>query len=390
MPTKPFLWLVWAFAIIIVAGGGVFNWIAKAEFSPSSAYTGAVQVAATPLQVKLPISATIESILVEPTDHVLAGETLVTYDVANLLRRKDAVSEQILARSQLLDCLSRSEKLGADAASLPKNDQRLPNPDLMECSQNREEMAARLDRFDQELLILKGKKQLLDGYLSEINFGTGAGNGSMQRALALSMARNRLEERVLKIARERQLIESESERARIRDVRRVMNDIENLIETKDRLEVLVSEPRILAPQSGNITRVRQTRSDAEFPANETLIEMVGEEAPRFVAWFLFPLDAGPQINIGASVGIQLLGGLDFPHLLTGTVEQIKPADAHQIKAIVTLSDQSDRVLAANPLGTTLQAPGTTISARVQLGSRQLRDYLLTGVKLHHAFRDADS
>ncbi|MFM2356785.1 MAG: hypothetical protein RLZZ528_2521 [Pseudomonadota bacterium] len=348
--------LGWLIGLIAAAALGL-NWlggpVGRTGLPRHATYPGTIRPALTPTPVVLPAGIPLDRVLVGRGDTVVPGQTLATYDLAEIAARRDALASDILAARLLRDCLS-----GLDVADPALLDRSGIDPDTRHrlraavSACRRETLAsaraaetharARADLLDQQALQDRWLRLALLSALRDP--GSRADRAGLALSAAAAQLRLRMALHRIDHDRDRRLA---AEGVALAGRIAALDDTIRQARTQlDRLRRAEAAPRLRAPHAGTVLRVRRLPEGSSADDPVGLLDIRAGGDPGFQATVDLPAEVAATLEPEAAVRFRVLGlGGSLPPL-SGHVAQLAAASVEgKLTATIALDAASAAYLA---------------------------------------------
>ncbi len=356
-----FIWLVITVSVMFVTGAGLVLVLFQLSYPTHKTYLGTLRPSQEPLSIQLPAYASLDQILVDFGDAVVSGQVVATLNVEVMEALTQTYAQKILAQTRLLYCLSEktipSETNDLDGDTAAQIDAK--------CRLLLEEHAIKLQILTDQRQILLEEGKILTHFIGLFTLNDRAADTvQAERALALSLARNRISTKVLDIERQiatailtrNQAIHSETEQ--------VSESILQLTYGISQLRSHIRRPRIHVLRNGTINRIRSVDTAVNLNYGVEIIEVIPEKSAIYVADFNVPIADAQKIPLGSKIEIHLLGSVRFPTPYHGTVSNLSDADGDKINLFIKLEEESILRLADPVNGIALYGRNTVSAIRI--------------------------
>jgi multidrug resistance efflux pump len=351
--------------LIAAVGGGLASWLWR-DFEPSLTLPGAVEIQEVRLASK--VGGRVSAVYVEEGESVAAGDSLVEFEIPELLAQRGQWQAKLSAAEARLERLrngSREEEKRAASAqyawAVARRDRVLAGPRPEEVEQARgevERIQADVKRIRQELSRiepLRAQKITTESQYEELVAG-------LNRSQALErIAQARLRELELG-SREEDKAEAEADvarmlaqadlvmaGARVEDIREAEASVAELQARLEELEVNIRESQIRAPSSVLVEVVSVRAGDMVLP-NQPVVRVLRAE-DLWIKAFVPETEMGRiRLNQAVAVTVDSYPGRTFEGRITHiasisefTPRNVQSADErrHQVFAIkVRVADNS--------------------------------------------------
>ncbi len=343
------------------------------EFQSSREFLGRIRPTDGPSVVSLPADAPLERMHVQYGDRVYQGETVATLDTAVLDSTVYAVDLRLLADRFERQCLlSGSIPEAQLLAALDEDARAAADLALARCAAigtDDVDMAARLTARAARKL---GERARLTAHRDRMAKAAGvtpAGRATVD--LFLDVASILLEREHADLL-DRRAVHLAAAAAQTLARANALDAEILLLQTRlDRLEALRKAPRLLAPESGTIGRMRPVPAGQMAHDDVEIVEITPERQQIFEVQFLVPTSGADRLRPGQMVTFRLLGDIDAGRSFAGQVAGLSPAPGGDVAVQVTPTAESLAVLSDPDNRLALRGPDTASMIRVGMGTRNL-------------------
>ncbi|MEM7440732.1 MAG: hypothetical protein AAF393_14115 [Pseudomonadota bacterium] len=303
----PLVWLIWACTSAAVVAAAAFYFVLPVQTTSREVYAGTIKPARNLVNVFLPAGAKLKRFEVEPGQAVRAGQTVATLDVSAMEERLLVVEENLHVLGYHLNCLQSFSKRPSDIDTPDVLDARLA---VIETRCRNLHSAGEIDlaTTTANMEFLETERELVEEYLRTL-FATDDPEDAaeMQRALALILARNRLDQRITAMKQDLVRIRNENEAQRMNSVRLAVSQARAYAAERTRLSLLIAAPRLTIPRSATITRVRDVALSQFSVEPVPILEATPQSGTTYFTRFSAPMKHLERLSVGTKVSIRAHG-----------------------------------------------------------------------------------
>lgn len=392
---RPWLWLMWSLVVLGAGGYGVVAFLQEHPITSYRSYTGELRPLQAPSILSLPPGAFVDQVLVARNDKVRRGQTLVTLDTTAMTDRLHQLEEtlqqdRILQRCLLADAgafvpqkdpVTLQEEVErtapASGQAKPEHDRQTGGNDgvppdrsihltmtLQTCASHHTKATAVQTGLQQQLSVLEEEKALIDQYIRLLTTPVPDSQPSdtdgktARQALALALTRNQLEAQKVALKHKAQAALADLQEERIRQVQELEQRLQTADHMRRQLETYLAQPRLLAPDSGQVVRVRGFSQGVEVMEKTEIMEVRPAETQGYTVHFTVPPGHVNGLVRGARVRIQIYGMPGQRGLLQGEIGKMQLDTAGRLQAVVMLTPASVSKLDDPRNGIALRGPST--------------------------------
>ncbi|MCE0503911.1 HlyD family secretion protein [Roseivivax sp. GX 12232] len=377
-------WLGLGLTLVALLLFAVANWLAGQELTPRHSYYGSLRPTGEPHPVALPPHALLKEVVVTEGAQVARGETVAIYDLPALRAEAEALELERLHDSVLQQCLLADQKPRMPGAFAPEDAKAAAMARAVrscrELRQAEEDIrahhAARRRAVEAERAVLARYLDSLTGAPRTLGPDTvspaaGTATTEPRRALALALAAQRLAARLTEItAEESTALRTHHAQITARLAFLAESTQANMLRAKA-LARHIKTPRLQAPVTGRIARIRPLAQSAPTASSLPLLDMTTDATPGFTVTIDLPASRLPNISRGQSVEVQLVNlPRQWPEL-TGQISRIEAQKNGRLQARIALSKEDTDLLAHPENGIGLISTYTAAEVRLVHAARPL-------------------
>ncbi len=369
MTGRGVLWLVWGLGLTCLLLAGSAVGLGKITLPSHRQFSGELRPDRDPVALQLPAGAYLSRILVERGEMIRAGQTLATLDVAAMEARLAELERSIAADRLLRACLLGEETRIAPRPARDSELQALLRSAQVDCEARQEARAASEARIAAGRLILTERRDLLEDYLTVSALGAADAPPdpkAVRRLLALAISRNLTDQSIAELNGRADSDRIAARRNTLEEVRGLSGRIAAALRQRAVLTRLLEAPRLLAPESGRINRVRPVQAGLSLDDPVDILEIVPGDSRAFIARFPAPDGMAGALPVGTPVRIRLMGAWDSAPPFTGRIDGISGDRGRGAMVEVRLSDDSIRHLSDPEDGIALRGAGTASAIQVRM------------------------
>lgn len=363
------LWLIapiCAMALVIYAS---LSLMSRADIPSYQSFQGVLRPGTNPVVLSLPPSSALEAILVNRGDKVRRGQTIALLDVAAMERQKTRIEETIFEAMLVRDCLvsySSEPLVTPDSDDAKKRGNFLVEKQHSapsECTVFVKGIQAGSIELQDRKAVLENEVSLLDHYLRLVtekhqNETRAEGKNRALKAVSLDLARNRVKRKLIDLERE---IARFEQNATQKALEMVEASNERIAENQDRLTMVsyhLKKPRIVAPATGKVLRIRPTPRELLVQAATDIVEIRSADHRGYHAQFEVPEHLASGLTPGTHVAMRFLGaGFSAPNV-TGEITDLENAPNGNVLAHIGLDPESVAWLDSPNTGIALRGRST--------------------------------
>lgn len=336
-------------------------------------FVGSLSPIAAPVSVSIPKGTYLKEILVARNEAVYAGQTVALLDVAAMNAHVQHLETQLQRDSALRDCLLRLKSKGSDFGSsaitkngeLKKNSSCAAETEALQAAERAQEEALRLLQADQALL--EQLSQVLQ-HAPEGESKPQLPGESVRQILSVQFARNRLVERKLKLESQNRIAQQDIRR----DLEKRLADLTKTLrmnaDTRRTLRSLVEEPRLLAPESGQVVRLRRFPIGHMAVEDTEFLEIRPSDSQGYAAKFVVAEAYREFVRQGQSVTMKLVGMSSRAPTLHGEISHFETTDVGLVHAHISLRPESVVALDDPSNGIALRGDSTSAVIQIEFAS----------------------
>jgi multidrug efflux pump subunit AcrA (membrane-fusion protein) len=367
----------------------------------TQSYVGTLRPNQSPIKLQLPAGVPLKALIVKPGETVRAGQTVAVLDQAAMRAKLSHIKRSIAVANVLRTCLLEiSDKEGgtntrkmthitSDTGLQSKDGElrvliRAARADCTTLQREEKQKKLRLERgleVLQERLTLLNKKlaMVLGVHVKDAKQGV----HPVLRAhasVSVALERNDLVQRLQTLSNELDALRVSQDRQRLARVKNLSEDVATKLSQQAVLQTFLENPRLTVPENGLVSRVRPVPAGTEFDRDETILEVHGAEAAKYVADLRVPLDQTSVLPVGTEVEVILAGFTDRGPELQGVIERWAEGDSETgvqyAIARIRLKDESQMLLSDPSNGIALRGTSTASVIRASLHEKTFKTILL--------------
>lgn len=387
--------LLWAVLGPVVAFGlliAITFGMLQTEVQERRSFEGVLRPVASPIGLSLPKHAPLRQILVSEGEIVRRGQTLAILDETALQNRHLELKRQLSEQRLLRECLSPKTN-----SSFVDGLQTVLSGDDMEtrkrlalvgqdCMLRDATAAALMATAESDIEFLSERARLLGSRIAVLveqqNQGAPGAAGRARDAIETLLEKNTLEaelEKAKETLTAQTLVRTE---IRLKEALAITAQISALLEEQRQLKILLANPRLTAPVSGLVSRVRDP-GEGHVPLHDIRIfEISRAGAGSFSLAISVPPDQISRLRNGAHVDVRLVGQptvapfggtIDLERQQRRPLGRRAPAAAGAI--MVNLDGESQLRLRSGIRTVSLGGSATASDVTVTVGATRLRHLL---------------
>lgn len=370
---RPFLWVVWSCAVLVGFCGAGYT-VLQAQIIPSyRSYTGELRPTHAPSTLSLPTGAFVDEVLVERNEVVRKGQTLITLDTEAMATRLRLLDEDLRQDRLLQHCLlSDPDALNLSSVldSDPPQETETPPVEtglsltLETCATHHQQAQAVELELQETLAVLDEEKSLIEQYIRLLTAPRSEKLPSEEeekiarQALAFALARNQLDAQRVALHQKARTALADLQATRVRRAQEIAERLQAGEALRAQLQAHLAVPRLQAPESGQVVRVRHLPSGTEIHEETEILEVRPKKTRGYAAHFTIPPEHLEGLEQGAEVRLQLYGMPGQRGLLRGAIDAVSLDVAGRPQASVVLDEDSTTKLDDPRTGIALRGPGT--------------------------------
>lgn len=371
------VWLLVAALCLVVLTGSMFFVLTKVNLPSQKTYVGALRPSQDKISIQLPANAALDKVLVSYGSNVFSGQTVATFNIDEMEREKQLILQNITFQNLLLDCLFEKRNGPISAES----DRSQIVPEILRadtaCQLVFEPSRIKLDDIERQRKVLIGEMKILSQYIRLITAEEFAENTERaEHALALSLARNRVEARLINLDNLIATVVMEQKTSVQMEISQVIYNLAEMSEALQQIKDHIAEPRIYAQRSGTVNRVRPVASNVILKDPVEIIEISPTESPVYYAYFNIPLQDADTLPLGTKVSINTLGSIRNLGRYYGVVGNITEHNAGFVQVQIVLERESLIRLADPNNGIAFYGQSTATTIELKRSDYNLADLLL--------------
>lgn len=404
------LWVTVAFTCLW--GGAWFAALFLEGVSDRSrhSFVGHLRPLAAPVSVFIPAGAYVKEILVDRNETVYRGQTVALLDVSLIEAQIAHLDAQIIRDAALRECLLAHRTRPITPAPVAKVDAptigATPPPSGHLLAQdpqgaglseagvlcNAEETALReaesahedalnLLRVDQALLqqlaetlqrphvpaSLGPAPQEREAFLEVDQNWAQIEQDRLRQILSVQFAQKELYERRLALQKQHNAKMREASAKTERRLAELFDKLRVNTLAYQRMQSLLKEPRILAPEGGRIVRLRRFPSGSSALEDTEFLEIRPMDRPGYQAAFLVPDTHRAFVRQGQHATIELLGLRERIPKLQAQITHFETGAGGQIAAVLSLQSDSSAELDDPANGLALRGDNTSAAIQIAFG-----------------------
>lgn len=381
-------WFVVPVVAVAALVGVTVQWLGAVEIGTSREYVGQIRPARKIARVSIPGGTALAAVVVEEGEPVRLGQVVAVLDRTDLEAQIADIDAEIDALVVEGECLSgTNEEVGSVAHASPpakvdptqvfRRAVALKDCALGSAADSRSQafLARMADAVAERrgmvlrrlsLDLASARKETLD-LPEKANLA--------RRAIRLGLAANLLREREAFLSAAIDALELRHEAARLARLEEISRRVQVLADRRRRLEARLASPRLIAPGSGIVTRIRALPFGERFRADVPFIEIAREAEKQYLASASVPLREATALREGDPVELRPLGLARTGGLLRGSVGLVPSSPRGGPDDMVTipihLDPASAERLSDDLEGTALNGLSTATVVRVRRSRQPL-------------------
>ncbi|MBT0957974.1 hypothetical protein IV417_11275 [Alphaproteobacteria bacterium KMM 3653] len=379
------LWLIIAVSALALGLSTAALFLGQMQSIAAQSFPGTLRPTSPATHVDLPAGLPLQTLQVSEGERVTAGQTIATLDEAAITASREGVERRLLSTRALRACLLGEGPAGTSdhlSGHIEAEAETQLNLALKECDLLNRTDAAELVQFDDSILLLDRRRDLLIDYAhrTRANLPAGVAPNTLQGmrvALGIALSQTELTTERLSIEQARDTARRAIENRRITRSKSLTVEIETLLTRRALLERYSAAPRLTAPQTGRIAQVRVPPAGKSFDQSVTLLQVVPGLQSNFAVEANLPTDLARDMPLGTSIELDLLGFGPSETPLTGSMTGFAPGPpgSGTTLAKITLSEETQSWLVNPRNGLALGASATASDVRLRLPPQPLRPML---------------
>lgn len=360
--------LLWLFALsMCLAGVGVLaaNAMSRATLTSSKTFLGKMTSQTQPVRVALPAGVVVEDVLVSNGDTVRRGQTLLSFDQQAMEAALTELHDLNFKDQAKLRCLFSENDDEAILGSLG------PSSEPMDACQKILTEQKRLTQvFDAQSAKSEQEISLIDRYLDDATSlhrrQKDAPNAQvlLDRILALSLTKANMENALNLTMIEHQDAIHELSLKRSELILSTQNAMRDRQQRVSELSALLETPRLQAPMSGKIIRLRRPPLGSFVQKGTEVLSLLPQrEIGYSVQFSLANGDAG-LFKVGDIVALETIG---LPALVDGldaTISAVSRSEPGALFARADLSLAATQTMAESPYSRQILANSSAVTVRI--------------------------
>ncbi|RMH44582.1 MAG: hypothetical protein D6688_07715 [Alphaproteobacteria bacterium] len=378
-------WLVVSAAAVGGLVAVTARWLGEVRVSTSAEYVGQIRPARKIARVSIPAGTALAAVVVEEGEQVRLGQVVAVLDRTDLETQISSIDAEIDALVAEGECLSRAT--GGDDAPVGPGAGNGAQPEhalrraiaLRGCALDRE-----ADRRSREFLSSMaeavGERRAM--VLRRLSLDLASARRDTldlrekaevaRRAIRMGLAANLLREREVFLSAAIDALDLRRESARLERLEEISRKVQSLADRRRRLEARLAAPRLVAPGSGVVTRIRALPIGERFRAEVPFIEIAREAERQFLASVSVPLAQATALREGDPVELRPLGLARTGGLLRGTIGLVPSSPEggsdELIKIPIRLEAESAARLSSGPEGAAFNGLSMATVVRVRMAA----------------------
>ena len=377
-------WLFWGLILIGGAVGGSYAVVQQVNLPSYREYLGELRPDRDPVAINLPAGVYLDQILVERGAQVKSGQTIATLDIAAMTARLAEIDRQIIADFVLRSCLLGTTTVPDRQPVADPEFTALVQLARRECANQQEQRATRQAQHAVDRSILEERRKLFQSYLFLSMRHIRAEGDRLQplhTAVSLAISKNILDQKIANLDHRTAQERFDFNNQTIAEARKISERIAVNLQLRAVLSRYVQSPRLLAPDSGHINRIRPVQPGTSLREPVEIVDITPAGQAAFWAEFKVPANDIDLISLGMEVQMTLLGGWHKTPVLVGHIEKIVQGQGGFVTVAVQVSEQSVTDLAAPTDGVALRETGTASALQVRFADYHLGAELLRGLSV---------
>lgn len=358
-----FAWLLLAMGLLPL-GGFAMQGAWQKQVPSQHEFLGSLRSTATPLSISLPAVSAVSEVLVATGDVVRSGQTLVSLDAVAMQREHEAIEHQKKLDQNLLRCLF---KLSNDHENMVEIATKAPLPER--CSDLRARERSIRDNFTATRDASLAQISLIDTYLATATQIQRSAENSDQaqavldRILGLSLTKASLEKNLNRARLEHQAMRAAIYAERAKLVTETQAGLRLREQELVSLSALINDPRIHAPFSGKVIRVRRIPTGAPSEDPSELIALLPQRVAGYSITFDLSSQRAEAVRIGDTMRLTVIGLPLLKSSLQASVTRISETGGG-LTVHADLTSASTQQLAASPYSRQILANSSAVSVRL--------------------------
>lgn len=384
---RTLMWLIIGFSLLILFGSGWALVLLNGRIASHHNFVGQLSPDSDPVIVSLPRGSILQDIQVSRNTQIRRGQTIATLNIDAMTRHIDMGREKLLHDEVLRECLLQEE--------LPETGYFVDLPDgardqarlaRQECQEVLVEKHLIEDRLKQKQDMLRDEQALVERYQRLLSnrlqrqLPPEEREADARQALALSLLKNKLQQQLSLLQFDADKEGAAWQKSRLKRVRELMAAIHAQSEFQNHMKTLLKRPRLQAPEDGFVVQVRSVSRDAPMKDDIDLVVLRPKDHGGYRASFEVPHNLLDAVATGDEVQIRMLGMLDGGPKLNGTVSGLRSTGNTQVRAYVSLDEESTSTLDDPRIGVALRGLGTASIIQVRKADQYALPVLETILK----------
>lgn len=377
---RPFVWLCFGASLFAALVFTVAAGVGRVEVAQPGLFAGTLRPERNPAFVRLPAHVPLLSVLVEPGEHVRKGQTVALLDQALIGSRLAQVEREIRAAGVLRECLLSDGDYEVREHLFEQADdelQLLVREAVEECNTLGREFERQLQRIEDVLVVVRRRQDLLEQRKTIVLLHVEDTTDRAHTALEVALEQNQLIERERQLEHELQAVHTARDQGFVARRKEAAQSAASLMHLKAVLTRFHEAPRLIAPQQGEVSRVRPLLAGTPYNDAEELVELHDERIDAFEAQFEVTLTQSRNLSEGMQVSLTLLGYPEDGPVLKGVISALEAAPDQvgepTVQAKISLEQDSLSRLADPAGGIALKGRSTASAIHVALSKRNLSD-----------------
>ena len=375
IPFRAVFWLLAMGTCLAGIGALAASAMSQSSVSSSRLFGGKMASQIQPVQIHVPADVVVEDLLVTNGETVRHGQTLLTFDVAAMTSELAELKELSLADQQTLKCSIDAPVEGEKPA--------LPTPSANEprdCQDIRQEHQNLIALFAAENSKSQKEINLIATYLTEAtaahrrNRDVAKTHTMLDRILALSLTKASLENArdLAEVNHKRALNDLAARRSELTaSVQKALRERHKRIAN---LEALIDTPRVLAPYSGKIVRVRRPPKGNALPTKVEVFSLLPQQEAGYAVEIPVKDADIALFQVGDRIYVETIGLPALVNDLQAEIQGISRDDQGRFLVRANLTIAATQTLAASPYSRQIVANSSAVNVRVHKVSVTAREF----------------
>lgn len=372
------VWLLLpSLALALVIGIGL-SIIARADIASYHTFVGDLRPDTEPTELILPAGAALQTLLIRPGDLVEQGQTLALLDKDSMQRHLQSMNATLADAVVLRRCLQSAHgtSLATAAANEPgvivasQDGHASPGPGEIECDAIihtaealRRGLRAKKSHYAEQAKVIERYLRFLT---KERGTETRAeAQSRVQQAVAAELARNHLRLLVQAVDDERANLEQDLAEKMLERISELDAQILQHQDQIARLTRHIEMPRLLAPISGAVIRLRPTPKSVVNTETTQIAEIRADNQLGYAARFSAPIHMAEALTPGTAVTLSFLSGRLLAPKMQGEVSHLETGHHERVVVHIKLSAESVNLLDSPDAGIALRGRNTAAQISVR-------------------------